>query len=128
VGVSNSGRLTGPKRHAVAARLRAVLDVHDADTLGAAARRLGVAESVLKISIDEWSPYPELVVLAAVVERCGVDPSFLLTGEYDAATHRAAMEHDGDFVERMLLRMAAHDTGEHVAQPTDEPRLRPRRD
>ena len=40
------------------------------------------------MSIDELAPYPTVDVIAAVVREYGVDPTWLLVGEYDATSHR----------------------------------------
>jgi hypothetical protein len=50
-----------------------------------------VDEVSLRMTIDELAPYPTFDALAAIVDYYGVDPNWLLTGEYDAATHRAAL-------------------------------------
>lgn len=54
------------------------------------ASRLRVDEVSLRMSIDSLSPYPTLDVLSAVVTAYGVDPTWLITGEYNPSTHRAA--------------------------------------
>jgi hypothetical protein len=58
--------------------------------LGAVAHRLGVDEVSLRMSIDLLAPYPTLDVLSAVVKTYGVDPTWLVTGEYNPNTHRAS--------------------------------------
>ena len=100
-------RLTSSNRFAVADRVRAVLALCVEDNLTTAARRLKVSESTLRIALDPNWPQQTLDILVAVVEQCGIDPSFLLTGEYNASTHRAALENDRAFVERLLIRIAA---------------------
>ena len=77
---------------AIAARLRSLIGGQDAGHLLATAGRLGVSETALRQSTDERSPNPTLDLLAAVVNGYGVDPTWLLYGEYDGATHRTAME------------------------------------
>ena len=57
----------------------------------AAATRLGVDEVPLRMSIDDAAPYPTVDVIAAIVRVYGVDPTWLLTGEYDPATHRKSL-------------------------------------
>ena len=44
------------------------------------------------MSVDKISPYPTIDVVAAVVRDYGVDPTWLLTGEYNSATHRSSLE------------------------------------
>ena len=77
-------------RFAIAARLRALMLSENAvSTPSAMAQSLGVRESTLRASIDEESPRPWVEVVLAVVRRFGVDPTWILTGVYDSATHRA---------------------------------------
>lgn len=72
---------------AIAARIRGLLGGQDA-SLSDAAKRLKVDEVSLRMSVDTLAPYPTVDVIAAVVREYGVDPTWLLTGDYDAATHR----------------------------------------
>ena len=76
----------------VAQRLRDLLGRPDSPYVAETAARLGVEEVSLRMSIDEDSPHPTVEVLAAVIREYGLDPTWLLTGVYDAATHRSAME------------------------------------
>lgn len=46
----------------------------------------------LQSSIDLSAPHPSVDVLLAVIRRLDVDPTWLLTGEYDVATHCEALE------------------------------------
>ena len=46
------------------------------------------------MSIDELAPYPTIDVLTAVVREYGIDPCWLLTGDYDSATHRRSIDAD----------------------------------
>jgi len=91
-------------RPGIATRLREL--IFAADRLaspGAIAESLGVRESMLRDSIDPARPHPWVEVLLAVIRRFGVDPTWILTGEYDHATHREALE-DESTVERLLAR------------------------
>jgi len=91
-------------RFAIAARLRALMLSENAvSTPSAMAQSLGVRESTLRASIDEESPRPWVEVVLAVVRRFGVDPTWILTGVYDSATHRAALEDEAN-AERQLAR------------------------
>ena len=76
---------------AIAARIRGLLGGQDS-SLSDAARRLKVDEVSLRMSIDDLAPYPTVDVISAVVRVYGVDPSWLLTGDYDAATHRTVAD------------------------------------
>jgi len=101
-------------RFAIAARLRALLASESATaTPSAMAESLGVRESTLRASIDEESPRPWVEVVLGVVRRFGVDPTWILTGVYDSATHRAALEDEAN-AERLLARtMLARERKSH---------------
>lgn len=77
-------------RIGIAARLRGLIGGQEHGDLGATAARLGVDEVSLRMSIDHLAPYPTLDVLSAVVSTYGVDPTWLVTGDYNPATHRSA--------------------------------------
>lgn len=83
-----------PDPHHVAARLRALLEpaLHSTG-LTAVAARLGVSSKLVRLSIDFCDPRLSAVLAVAVVRSYGLDPTWLVTGEYDAATHRRALEH-----------------------------------
>ncbi|MFI5228991.1 MAG: hypothetical protein ACHQWU_07975 [Gemmatimonadales bacterium] len=91
-----SSPLSPDDRAGVAGRLRTLINNPERLEPGAAARRLGVSEVALRMSIDGESPRPTTEVLVAAIRYYGVDPSWLLTGEYDAALHRQAIEGDRD--------------------------------
>ena len=111
-------------RRDVAARLRALLAGQDDQDLAATAQRLGVEEVSLRMSIDEDAPYPTLDVLIAIVATYGVDPKWLLTGEYDAATHRRVLDADARVVGQVLERMATDSApAKPLSPPPDEPLL-----
>jgi len=61
---------------------------------GDIASRLHVDEAELRMTVDSESPRPTMDVLLAVIREYGVDASWLLTGEYDLATHRRIAEAD----------------------------------
>jgi hypothetical protein len=85
--------MNGPfDRHEIAARIRGLIAGQDGGDLAVVAGRLGVDEVGLRMSLDDLAPNPTVDVIAALVEACGVDPCWLLTGEYDPATHRAMAE------------------------------------
>jgi hypothetical protein len=60
--------------------------------LRAVAADLDVTAESLQVSTDLQNPHPSVEVLLAVIRYHGVDPTWLLTGEYDLATHREALE------------------------------------
>ena len=82
--------MTASDNAAVAARIRGLLSGQG--DLARLAVKLHVEEIALRISTDEVSPYPTMNVIRAVVAEYGVDPSWLLTGDYSAHSHRAALE------------------------------------
>jgi hypothetical protein len=71
---------------AIAARIGGLLAGQTGDVTEAATR-LGVGAEALRKSIDRQFPHPSLDVLVAVVRHFGVDPAWLLYGEYDTFTH-----------------------------------------
>jgi len=91
-------------RYGIATRLRDLIFAADREaTPGVIAEALGVRESMLRDSIDSSRPHPWIEVLLAVIRKFGVDPTWILTGNYDHATHREALE-DEPSIERMLFR------------------------
>lgn len=91
-------------RRELAARLRALLQpTLSSMRLRTVAARLNVTARSLRDSIDGDDPHPSSAVVLAIVQHYGVDPTWLLTGEYDSATHRQALE-DPASVVRLLAR------------------------
>lgn len=86
----NAHQMPGFDNGRIAARIRGLLsgqgEVH------VVAERLRVHEVALRMSIDDTSPYPTLEVIAAVVRAYGVDPHWLVTGDYDSGAHRMAIQ------------------------------------
>jgi hypothetical protein len=98
--------MSGFDRAAIAARIRDLLAGQDDGDPAIAARRLGVDEVGLRMSIDDLAPNPTVDVVAAIVLAYGVDPTWLLTGNYDSAVHRFALEDPravGEAVARMMF-------------------------
>jgi len=73
----------------VAARLRTLIGELPVE---AAAAQLGVTELALRISLHATSPYPTIDVIVAAAQHFAVDPTWILTGEYDAGTHRLVLQ------------------------------------
>ena len=96
--------MTGFDRIAIAARIRSLLAGQDGGDPAVCAHRLNVDELGLRMSIDELAPNPTINVIIAIVTAYGVDPTWLLTGEYDSATHRAVLE-ESEPVERAVSRL-----------------------
>ena len=100
---------------AISTRLRALFG---ANGIVATAARLRVPRVELRRALDNKAPNPSIDVLTAVVREYGVDPSWLIHGEYNSATHYAALE-NGDVTPITLLALAARAT-----TPVDEYALR----
>lgn len=75
--------------------------------LGDIARKLRVSELALSTSIDGADPHPTFEVLVAIVSAYGVDPAWLLTGEYDWAVHRQSLEDDSGISNLLRATLAA---------------------
>jgi hypothetical protein len=108
---------------AIAARLRSVLPSLRRGKFEACAARLGVSEIALRMSIDADEPHPTLEVVAAVVQHYGVDPCWLMAGEYDPAAHRAAIADDSDSSKSELLRLIAMQLIEQGTPPGQQPAI-----
>ena len=91
--------------NAIAARIRGLVHIRDESDIPAIAARLGVSEASLRMSVEKGRPLPTLDVIAAIVRIYGLDPSWVLTGDYDSATHRDALNSDTSEVEIMLQRL-----------------------
>jgi transcriptional regulator with XRE-family HTH domain len=101
----------------IAARIRGLIRVQEGGDFRSVAARLGVRESSLRMSIQGDHPLPTVDVLAALVRIYGLDPSWVLTGEYDPATHRTALESNTAEIAVALNNFLAQgsngDTGEN---------------
>jgi hypothetical protein len=79
----------------VADRIRAVICRDPHHTLDAAATQLCVAALDLRALIDDNGSSSDLAftldVVAALVHEYGIDPRWLLTGQYEGAMHRQAL-------------------------------------
>jgi transcriptional regulator with XRE-family HTH domain len=114
-------------RHEIAARLRALLAGQDDGDLARAAARLGVQEASLARSLNEQSPDPSIEVMAAFIAAYGVDATWLVTGTYDAATHRHVLEGDTRSVGDVIRKLTTGGPTKPIAEPTEE-KGRPRID
>lgn len=109
--------MKGSDRHAIAARLRGLIAGQDGGDIAVTAQRLGVEELSLRVSIDELAPYPTIDVITAVVAHYGIDPTFLLTGNYDANAHRRLLEQDNAVAAAAIRELADR----HEARITPPP-------
>jgi hypothetical protein len=96
--------MKGFDRSGIAARIRGLIGGQDGGDPTLAARRLHVDEVGLRMSINELAPNPTIDVVAAIVTAYGVDPHWLLTGDYDAATHRGILE-EAESVQQAVSRL-----------------------
>ena len=103
----------------VAARLRRLVGAERANP-EILTRALGVSVSALLTSLEELAPRPAIEVIVAVVQRYGVDPTWLMTGEYDHARHRAALDDIDPPTAAQLTRLILT-----AAEPADAGGMRP---
>ncbi len=94
-----------PDPKSVAARVKGLIGGQDNGLIAITARRLGVNEVALRITIDDLEPHPTLEVIMAVVRVYGVDPTWLVTGEYDPTSHRLAMDDEANFTKSDLCKL-----------------------
>jgi hypothetical protein len=96
----------------VGERVRGLLGVVDELQLARTAERLKVDEASLR-AIALRSPSPaDIRALAAITRVYGLDPTWVLTGRYDSASHRTALSADTSEMVAILQRKvteASHD-------------------
>ena len=103
---------------AIAVRIRALIARNDDVDVEATADRLHVEQHALSRSIQMQHPRPSLRVIAAIVREYGVDPSWLVYGEYDATAHALALERGASLTAEDVVRLV--DSPKHV-KPDDGP-------
>lgn len=74
----------------LAARVQGLLHARFKGDVAAAAQQLEVDEQELR-AVVEGTDQPHLGVLSALIREYGIDPCWLLTGEYDYDLHRRAL-------------------------------------
>jgi hypothetical protein len=87
---------------AVAERLRTVVSASSDADIARTAERIGLREEMLRESLNGRSRLSAIKVIAALTRYSGVDPGWILTGEFDSATHRRALEGSADDVEALV--------------------------
>lgn len=97
----------GSDRSAIAARARALIGGGAASSILEAAERLGVSDVALRVTLDPVSAHPVLDVLAGMVRIYGLDPTWLLTGEYDGWSHARTADRGHAEIVAELRRIAA---------------------
>ena len=63
---------------------------------------LRVPPQDLKTAIDPVLPFQSIAVLEAVVREYGVDPTWLITGDYDVRTHVQSVD-DGPGIVKAIV-------------------------
>jgi len=98
-------------REGVAERIRSLI-ANEPDPFRAA-ELLRVAPGELKSAIDPVLPFQSLAVLEAIVREYGVDPTWLITGDYDIRTHVQSVD-DGPWIVKSILneRLLQRSVGE----------------
>jgi len=96
----------------VTTRVRIILGLHADqpfvdEQIEGCAQRLNVSELDLRATIDLEAPRPAVSVMVAVVRSFGIDPMWLITGEYNAGTHHEAIQGSSAEVES-LIRSLMH--------------------
>lgn len=90
---------------AVGDRIRGLVSASDQANLALAAQRLRVSESQLRDAVNDRWRVASMNVVVAVVIVYGLDPTWVLTGTYDSATHRTALEGDRAEIELLVKRL-----------------------
>src|SRR5438067_10087955 len=107
---------------AIAERVRGLVRVQHSADISLVARRLGVSELSLRASFENAQHPPSLDLLTAIVKTYGLDPSWVLTGAYDASTHRVALENNTDEIRitlhKLLLTASETESKSDGASPT----------
>lgn len=96
--------MTHIDNEAVAARLRALIGSR---SLKDAAAQLGVSEAALCCSLDPAAPFPTVDVLVGAALFFAVDPTWILTGNYDTSTHHVVLDGETGEVARSIQRILA---------------------
>ena len=93
--------------HGIADRIRGLIRIEPGSDVHVIAERLGVDETSLRTSVDGRAPFTSAAVISALVRVYGLDPSWVLTGEYDPGSHRVALESDRVELDAFVRRMIA---------------------
>lgn len=72
-----------------------------------AARRLGIDKDLLRESVAGRSRSATMRVIESVIRVYGLDPTWVLMGKYDPATHRAAVQAKEDEVKALVRRLVS---------------------
>lgn len=91
----------------VAERIQGLMRVEDEHELLVAAERMGIEARYLRESLEGTSRLSAIRVVNAVVRTYGLDPAWVLTGQYDAATHKVALRQDAEEIDREIRRLVS---------------------
>jgi len=105
----------------IATRIRALLIRPNGDDLEAAASRLDVAPAALSRSLDPRFPRPSLSVITAIVREYGVDPWWLMYGDYNRETHALASEMGSAISRADVLRLVAPPRETRAGESAEDP-------
>jgi hypothetical protein len=86
-------------------RIKGLVSMSDQAQQQVAATLLGIDERHLQAAVKHESRISTLKVVGAVVRVYGLDPTWILTGNYDAATHRIALQGDSAAIDELLSRL-----------------------
>jgi hypothetical protein len=107
-------------RTAIATRIRALVTGSNGGDLQTTARRLDVAPVALSRSIDPRFPRLSLTVITAIVREYGVDPWWLMYGNYDHETHALASEIGSGITTADVLRLVESPRERRIHEPLDD--------
>jgi hypothetical protein len=93
--------------HGIAERIRGLIRIDTSNEVSVVAARLGVDEQSLRLSMAGRAPLPTPAVISALVRVYGLDPSWVITGDYDPATHRVALESDRVELDAFVRKLIA---------------------
>lgn len=105
-----------PDWKGIVARIHGLISMSDRGEISTAAIRLGVSEQELRDTLKHGSTASALKVVRAVVHLYGLDPTWVLTGQYNPSTHRSALSRDEVEIDRTLMLL----TGEHELPPPSQ--------
>ena len=107
---------------AIATRLRALLIRPNDGDLEEIAKRLDVAPTALLRSVDDRLPRPSLGVITAIVRQYGVDPWWVMYGDYNRETHALASEMGPAITRADVLRLVEPPREKAIGEaPEDRP-------
>jgi hypothetical protein len=95
----------------ISARVREVMRLEEFGIERASAR-LSLDQQLLQSGVDGVSRSATMKVVEALVRVYGLDPTWIVTGKYDPATHRVAMQAKGEELTAILKRLVSENARE----------------